>query len=336
MMDKIKAKGAIRNFQALAALLFGAVAGSFFAPFHYVADLFSHFLIQYFIGAVLLCGAAFALGFPRLGLALAALGLLCAVQYGLSLRQGAGQGTFTPTAHLHLLHMNMLVLNPEVERLGTLIRTENADLVNIQEASVPMGNYAKDHLTDIYPYQILQPRMDSYGTIILSRYPLESHIAHPVTGPEFTNTLHELRLRLPEGTVTFLSLHTRQPLGEDNYAQRNFELAFAATLARDIAAARPDEPLFLAGDLNITPFSPFFRALVKDAALRHATGDSILPRPTWPQVFKLPLLQIPIDHVLYAPKNARLEGWTRVPSPGSDHIALRARFALHPAASKAP
>lgn len=331
MMDKIKAKGAIRNFQALAALLFGAVAGAFFAPFHYVADLFSHFLIQYFIGAALLCGAAFAIGFPRLGLALAALGFLCTVQYGLSLRQGAGQGAFTPTAGLHVLHVNMLVLNPEVERLGTLIRTENADLVNIQEASVPMGNYARDHLTDIYPYQVLQPRMDSYGTIILSRHPIAADTAHTMQGPEFTNTLHEVRLNLPEGTVTFLSLHTRQPLGEDNFAQRNFELAYAATLARDIAAARPDEPLIMAGDLNITPFSPFFRKLIADSALRHAGGDVILPRPTWPQVFKLPILQIPIDHLLYAPANARLDTWARVPSPGSDHIALRGEFALRPA-----
>ena len=76
--------------------------------------------------------------------------------------------------------------------------------------------------------------------------------------------------------------------------------------------------MIVIGDLNLTPWSPRFRALLDDGGL----GDSRVGfghHATWPVWF--PLLLIPIDHVLADPE---IKVYRREvgPAVGSDHYPV--------------
>jgi endonuclease/exonuclease/phosphatase (EEP) superfamily protein YafD len=74
----------------------------------------------------------------------------------------------------------------------------------------------------------------------------------------------------------------------------------------------------LVGDLNATPWSAPFRALLRGTGMRDARrGRGV--HPTWPAGDAL--LRIPIDHVLVSP-DVRVDA-VRVGAPiGSDHLPL--------------
>ena len=84
--------------------------------------------------------------------------------------------------------------------------------------------------------------------------------------------------------------------------------------------------MIVAGDFNVTPWSPHFRDLLKAAGLRNAAcGPGYLA--TWPRWFWP--ARIPIDHVLlkgpWAVTTLRLG-----PAFGSDHYPIIADLCLEP------
>ena len=80
----------------------------------------------------------------------------------------------------------------------------------------------------------------------------------------------------------------------------------------------------MAGDWNITPYSPYFDELKKRSGLKYEI-TTIFPAHTWPSPFILPLFQIPIDHILYK-GDLQLISKERGPAMGSDHYPLIATF----------
>jgi endonuclease/exonuclease/phosphatase (EEP) superfamily protein YafD len=84
------------------------------------------------------------------------------------------------------------------------------------------------------------------------------------------------------------------------------------------------------GDLNLSPWSPYFGDLLSSAGLRDSReGFGI--QASWPTA--VPLLRVPIDHVLYSPEvviNHRQIG----PDVGSDHLPVVVDFSLPAASSR--
>ncbi|MCO1498264.1 hypothetical protein, partial [Limosilactobacillus reuteri] len=72
-------------------------------------------------------------------------------------------------------------------------------------------------------------------------------------------------MQLPGGPVEVYAVHLASPPRPSRAAQRNTQLR---RLADRIAAADPALPRIVAGDLNITPYSPYFGDLLRDAGLR--------------------------------------------------------------------
>ena len=81
----------------------------------------------------------------------------------------------------------------------------------------------------------------------------------------------------------------------------------------------PNENKILIGDLNTTPYSPYFSQLLKDSGLLNSMqGLRILG--TWPA--DLPFfLRIPIDHLLVS-KNIQVVKQEICPHVGSDHLPI--------------
>ena len=99
--------------------------------------------------------------------------------------------------------------------------------------------------------------------------------------------------------------------------------ALAAERGRQLDALRAlsatiDAPLAIAGDFNLTPYSPHFTDWLSDTGLRDGRAGR-RPGLTWPTF--LPLLGIPIDHCIVSP-NVRVAAFRRLPAFGSDHYPI--------------
>ena len=97
-----------------------------------------------------------------------------------------------------------------------------------------------------------------------------------------------------------------------------------AARARGAQRRRSSEPLVVAGDFNVTPYSPYFRDWLAASGLTDSRRGRTLS-VSWPAT--LPWFGIPIDHV------AVNDGFTivshrRLPDFGSDHYGVVVELAL--------
>jgi endonuclease/exonuclease/phosphatase (EEP) superfamily protein YafD len=102
-------------------------------------------------------------------------------------------------------------------------------------------------------------------------------------------------------------------------AARNEHLSALAKFVR-----REKAPVVVAGDLNVTSWSPFFRDLLRDGNVRDSReGRGV--QPSW--VSRIPLTDLPLDHILISPGivvASRMVG----PHLGSDHRPVIADLLL--------
>ena len=126
------------------------------------------------------------------------------------------------------------------------------------------------------------------------------------------------QVRLDGRMLNVIATHPMPP-GEALLAQeRNRQLDW---LAGEIAGL--NGPVLLAGDLNAAPWSPVFRRFERISGLADsARGRSI--HPTWPA--DIPLLWIPIDHLLHSPELA-VRSYRVGTAIRSDHLPVIADFA---------
>jgi len=100
------------------------------------------------------------------------------------------------------------------------------------------------------------------------------------------------------------------PVSAAHAACRSGQLADLAAVCASAA-----KPLVVVGDLNMTPWSPYFGRLLREGGLRDGRAGHGL-RPTWPAFFR-PLL-IPIDHCLVSGE-VGVDGFETGPALRSDH-----------------
>lgn len=120
-------------------------------------------------------------------------------------------------------------------------------------------------------------------------------------------------LERPSGPLHLLATHPLPPGGADYAAWRNEQLA---NVAHFIGAVEGEAVVI--GDLNTTPWSPYFKQLCRDADLRDSAKGFGL-QVSWP-TFCWPL-GIPIDHCLVSPAIGVVDRRTG-PNIGSDHSPL--------------
>ena len=205
------------------------------------------------------------------------------------------------------------------------VRDTRPDLVVIQEA-VPGWHAAVEKLAARFPYIAPANWRREPQNILLSKFPiLSAQVRHP--GPTYFNYL-QAQLRIAGKPVTVLAVHPPTPLNRTLTAIHRSH--FAAYRA---AVAQASGPVIIAGDFNLTPWSPRFRTFLARTKLTVAD-----PGLAWPRTFPARTRYtasdrfvpgIPIDHILlsrhFAVKHVR-----RGPFVGSDHYPLVADLVLKP------
>jgi endonuclease/exonuclease/phosphatase (EEP) superfamily protein YafD len=286
------------------------------ARLSWVIDLTTHFRLQYLAAStVLLVALAFRRHW-RAFAALAAAGTVSAWAVAPYLPLELGPAEVMPqaaTSRIKILSVNISFRQFSPRRLLELIREANPDVVVAQE----LTPYAAEVLADLdnsFINHFKLPADGPYGIAVWSRLELET------VGPFALGRQPaiEARVRAPGGTFTLLGVHLNAPTGPRRAAARNAELI---ELARRSAAI--DGPLIVAGDFNITPYSPLFQDWLVASKLtdtrRHRT-----PSVSWPAV--LPIFGIPIDHVAVSRELAILSH-RRLPNFGSDHYGVLVELA---------
>jgi endonuclease/exonuclease/phosphatase (EEP) superfamily protein YafD len=168
-----------------------------------------------------------------------------------------------------------------------------------------------------YPHRAVAPREDNFGIALLGRQPFLRTEIMQFGAAELPSITAEIAVG--ERRLILVGTHPLPPVSAEAAQNRNEQLAALALFARQAW-----HPLLLLGDLNVSPWSPYFARLLTDSGLRDsADGPGILP--SWP--VGLAPLWIPIDHALYSDGVEILRRETG-PTLGSDHYPVIVDFYL--------
>lgn len=305
----------LRRRLAVASLitLWCALLAAMLGRYAWPLDLFSHFRVQYALLFLVVAILLFALRAPLLGAVSVAGAVLAAVPIvsymGVpTAHAGAGSASFRVVA------FNTWFRNHDYAAIGRFLETTRPDVIVLEELDRAEGQRLGVYLPS-YPYSHNDPRR--YGAIVFARWPIVS--AESLAMDDGPARAARVTLDWQGTPVTVLGVHLHWPLGPTNSRLRNAELQGIATFA-----ASHTEPLIVAGDFNVTPWSQHFRAALASSGLNDcAAGHGLAP--SWPAQF--PPLGIRIDHC-WASRHWRSTDVRLGPSLGSDHLPLIADLEL--------
>lgn len=227
------------------------------------------------------------------------------------------------TVALRCAAVNVFTANPGKDRVIEMLRAHPPDIVALQEVD---GSWAREleSLADLYPTRHMVPRQDNFGIALFlgPRCKVES-VQTIDLGTAGVPSV-EARIRVEGVPLVVVTTHPLPPVSDTYFSHRNAQLEDLAAYAENLD---PRERLIVLGDLNITPYAPRFRQLLRSFDLRSARAGFGI-NPTWPTGLSWSC-RIAIDHVLHSDELPVLRFWVG-PPVGSDHLPVFADFRLWP------
>ena len=289
-------------FATLATWL--ALLAGMLGEYGWLLDLLAHFRIHYVVAfAALACIAL--LQRARLVALTAAAGLVVAAAPLTAYLRPIAESSAAPPESLKLVSLNVRYRTPDLARAAAYLEETKADVLVLQEVTRSQAREL-DAMLVSYPYRSVD--VDWRGAAIYSRWPLLEAKWTSLEERASRGAYAEIEWR--GSRVALLGVHLHWPMSPREARIRNRQLTRVAAFA-----AGSSRPLIVAGDFNITPWSPRFRRALADSGLRDcALGQGVAP--SWPS--QAIWLGIRIDHCLVSPHWRVLD--VRVgPHVGSDH-----------------
>ena len=210
---------------------------------------------------------------------------------------------------LRCMLFNVNTANTRHGEVAAFLQRSDADVIMLLETDAIWLSFMRDAL-DEYPYVVAAPRSDNFGIALFSRLPIAGGIE--AMGAADLPAVRAVLTKDGCG-LTLIGIHALPPKNAKYAAHRN-------NLFDSLAGWVPrlDGPVVLLGDLNATPWSPYFHDLLARTGLSDGRrGFGI--KATWPAF--LGPLGIPIDHCLVS-DDVIVEDFQLGPSAGSDHRAV--------------
>jgi endonuclease/exonuclease/phosphatase (EEP) superfamily protein YafD len=200
---------------------------------------------------------------------------------------------------------NVLWENPRKHEALPWLLKENADVLLLTECTFEWREKLAS-LKETHPHHFHSGRDSAEGMWLLSRFPMNPPDPDGLAAakPWISTVLHT-----PQGPVRVIGLHPRTPRSGARFDQRNAQYDHTAAISADAGM-----PVVVLGDLNCTPFSPWFRRLLDRGKLRDSGIGHGLP-PTWRSYG----IGLPIDHILISGGWSVLERTVHPERMGSDH-----------------
>jgi endonuclease/exonuclease/phosphatase (EEP) superfamily protein YafD len=263
-----------------------------------------------FMGVVLIFAARRRLGVGILVVAL----VNAATVVPLFVAPGGGGEPLGET--LTVMSFNVNGLNDRYEDVIDHIRAEDPDVVFIHEATFL---WEDAFVAAGLPYRVEPGRQEplDFGTLALVPESAEFRtFGFATTAPRAV----EVVMDVGETSVRLLGTHPLSPSTEERAGLRDAQLGFARDWSAESGGRR-----VVAGDLNATPWSLPFRRLVTGGELFNSQRGYGLEL-SFPSGSS-PLVQVPIDHVLYS-DGFRVIDRRLGPPLGSDHLPVIVDLAL--------
>lgn len=298
---------------AFASILLASLL-SFGGRFSWLLDSISHFRVQIFQAALLAAG--FCLWVRRFKCAGA---ILCVAAFNyifiLPLYMGSPDslGSSKP---VRAMLLNLNAENHNTDLVLNSIRNADPDILLLAEAT-PDWAFELSVLATNYPHLVLEPRDDCFGIMLLSKYPLghEKVVEIGTAGvPSIVTDIY-----LPDGEISLIGTHPLPPINQNYYNQRNTQLGALPAVVKN-----QRYPVLLIGDLNVSPWSHWFKKLLKDSGLKNSMIRFGF-QPSWPN--NNPLLRIPLDHMLHH-RDILIHNRVVGGDVGSDHFPVIIDFSL--------
>jgi endonuclease/exonuclease/phosphatase (EEP) superfamily protein YafD len=321
-MNFIPLLGTIIPWVAAAVAAGGIVAtgAGFLGRMNWVLDLFSHFRPQYFLVLTLssftlfLYGQVFVAAISGI-FALVNLIIILPLYFSGQKEQKPEEEGITNRQY-RAVSINVLQDNQEYELAAEFIINVQPDILLLVEVNSTWLE-ALGPALDCLPFSIHQVREDNYGIALFSRFPMVEAKIVELIGPGIPSICSEVAL---EGfKLTVLGTHPAPPKSRIQSEQRNHQLQKITDLA-----ASTTGPLIVMGDLNVTPWSPYFKGLLAGSGLKDSRrGFGI--QATWP--VRRPHLWIPIDHILVS-SHIQTGRFYKGGDIGSDHFPVICSFSI--------
>lgn len=285
-------------------------------------ELFSHFKLQYFLLNLLLLSLLFLTQRKNLmlvSLFCLAISIVEIVPWYIPQAKIGGANS----VQLRVLSSNVNIQNQNYSKVLSLVRQEKPDIAIFMEIDRAWAEQL-DSLKDILPYSLVNANPYNLGIALYSKRKLED-ASIAFFGVEQNPTILT-RLNLNGQTLSLVATHPPPPIRKLLFHARNKQLDEIAQYIKSLSTR-----VIMAGDLNITMWSPYYKRFVNKTKLENARqGFGLVPtwpiKTSYPPYSKIPafltgLLSIPIDHCLMSPdiKVAKIRSGSNV---GSDHRPL--------------
>lgn len=242
----------------------------------------------------------------------------------------------TNSTQLSLLTWNMFVGGPSPEQLRAALDEYQPDVAVLQEVRwEPLADDAE--LAARYPYRLLQPDQTAPGLAVLSRYPIVEWGVPAASEPVWDMPrIVWARLDLGGRTVTVVNAHPIPPRTLDenctllrcyNRGPRDAQIAQTRVLVEQLRQ-RNDEPLILAGDMNVTEREPAYFELAAGLRDTHRAVGKGFGASWRPKRLNSPFGLLRIDYIFSDERLQPTQLQTDCTERGSDHCLLVGRFAF--------
>ncbi len=214
---------------------------------------------------------------------------------------------------------NVLRTNEDFDSTLGAILEQDPDILFLMEVQLRWELYF-ERIKDVYPHQVVLASPDYTGVALLSKYPIRNSMVH--TLGYISNPSIDVTIDLSDDGSTplhIIATHPLPPFGAKLTESRDIQLA---TLSKKLS---PESANLFIGDFNLSPWSPRFAKLLKDARLTdcakgYGISPTLVPLPTL-------LGGVQVDHILKSDPIERI-AYDTIKIKQSDHAMVKVTFAV--------
>ena len=300
---------ALSAVKALIFIFFSAAACAtvlaLFSRYYWIFDNMTAFRLQYY--AILTTGAIIYFARKKYLIAALFLAVSFANVPAFARLYIGGYEPIPDSRTIRIISFNVKEQNADRSRAVEYFGESKADIIVVVEVHTPWI-VDLEALAGEYPYRA---GIVHTGTVVFSKIPIVDKKADWVG----TRAIVTVTLKAEGKMLRLVTAHPTSPVRRKYHSRRGRLLDETARIASE---AGKEGEVILIGDLNLTPFSPYFGDFVAASGLRDARRGFGF-RPTWPTF--MPLLYVPIDHCLVSDGIA-VHTFTTGPRLGSDHLPI--------------
>ena len=198
----------------------------------------------------------------------------------------------------------------EYENISRRLQASKADILNIQELTPDWALVLHDGLSKEYPYRAEMNRIDPYGMVVYSKYPIlkTDTLVFRDTLLNYEIPLLKLQLDIEGRAMSFVSCHVLPRLNTSDFNKVQHFLDSVTVWV----AAGDTLPKLIAGDFNLSPWDFSLQQLIGNARLNLSQRE--------PHLFVQPF-----EHILYS-STIRCDKLEEVRTHGGLHLGIQGYY----------